>query len=679
MNRDTQMIETAYHRLVESYLASPHRKKVDLIEKAFNFAREAHDGVCRLSGEPYIMHPLAVAQIVCSEIGLGSTSICAALLHDVVEDTDYTVEDIRNIFGPKIAQIVDGVTKISGGIFGSQASAQAETFKKLLLTMSEDIRVILIKISDRLHNMRTLDSQLPDKQRKIAGETLYIYAPLANRLGLNRIKEELEDLSFKYEHPEEYSLIVSRISDRRAHLNEMFADFTAPICKRLDETGLKYEVKARIKSPYSIWNKMQNKHVTFEEIYDILAARIIFDGDEVEQNEIAECWRIYAVASSIYKPHPERLRDWLSHPKANGYQALQCTLMSRTGQWVELQIRSRRMDDIAEHGFAAHWKYKEGGKTREDSENELEKWLSTIKEILDDPQPNTMDFLDAIKLNLYASEIFVVTPKGDFKTMPAGSTVLDFAFSVHTFLGTHCIGAKVNHHLVPLSHKLESGDQVEVMTGRNLQITPEWLHLATTAKARTKIQAILRRRQRESEKNGERMLTEFLKANDMDASVSNIQRLYTFHNLHTREELFRSIASGSVVLGKADMRVLRNKSGRRRWRKYIPFLKSDNTGDVPQQSEGNGEGDVAPWLAKDRDKYQAGLHIEGADRVGLLNHVTGILATGHGINISRLNMESKGERFLADIMMEVDDLDKLQKITNDLKKIPSIDQVVRVS
>lgn len=679
MNRDTQMIETAYHRLVESYLASPHRKKVDLIEKAFNFAREAHDGVCRLSGEPYIMHPLAVAQIVCSEIGLGSTSICAALLHDVVEDTDYTVEDIRNIFGPKIAQIVDGVTKISGGIFGSQASAQAETFKKLLLTMSEDIRVILIKISDRLHNMRTLDSQLPDKQRKIAGETLYIYAPLANRLGLNRIKEELEDLSFKYEHPEEYSLIVSRISDRRAHLNEMFADFTAPICKRLDETGLKYEVKARIKSPYSIWNKMQNKHVTFEEIYDILAARIIFDGDEVEQNEIAECWRIYAVASSIYKPHPERLRDWLSHPKANGYQALQCTLMSRTGQWVELQIRSRRMDDIAEHGFAAHWKYKEGGKTREDSENELEKWLSTIKEILDDPQPNTMDFLDAIKLNLYASEIFVVTPKGDFKTMPAGSTVLDFAFSVHTFLGTHCIGAKVNHHLVPLSHKLESGDQVEVMTGRNLQITPDWLHLATTAKARTKIQAILRRRQRESEKNGERMLTEFLKANDMDASVSNIQRLYTFHNLHTREEFFRSIASGSVVLGKADMRVLRNKSGRRRWRKYIPFLKSDNTGDVPQQSEGNGEGDVAPWLAKDRDKYQAGLHIEGVDRVGLLNHVTGILATGHGINISRLNMESKGERFLADIMVEVDDLDKLQEITKDLKKIPSIDQVVRVS
>ena len=390
MNQDSQMIEAAYRRLVDTYLDSPHRKKVDLVEKAFNFAREAHEGVCRLSGEPYIMHPLAVAQIVCGEIGLGSTSICAALLHDVVEDTDYTVEDIRNIFGPKIAQIVDGVTKISGGIFGSQASAQAETFKKLLLTMSEDIRVILVKISDRLHN-------LPAKQKKIAGETLYIYAPLANRLGLNRIKEELEDLSFKHEHPEEYSLIVSRIADRREHLNEMFTEFTAPIRERLDKTGLKYEVKARIKTPYSIWNKMQTKHVTFEEIYDILAARIIFEGDGIEQNETAECWRIYATASNIYKPHPERLRDWLSHPKANGYQALQCTLMSKSGQWVELQIRSRRMDDIAEHGFAAHWKYKEGGKTSEDSENELEKWLSTIKEILDDPQPNAMDFLDASK------------------------------------------------------------------------------------------------------------------------------------------------------------------------------------------------------------------------------------------------------------------------------------------
>ncbi|MBO4661707.1 MAG: bifunctional (p)ppGpp synthetase/guanosine-3',5'-bis(diphosphate) 3'-pyrophosphohydrolase [Bacteroidaceae bacterium] len=672
------MIEAAYRRLVNTYLDSPHRKKVDLVEKAFNFAREAHEGVCRLSGEPYIMHPLAVAQIVCGEIGLGSTSICAALLHDVVEDTDYTVEDIRNIFGPKIAQIVDGVTKISGGIFGSQASAQAETFKKLLLTMSEDIRVILIKISDRLHNMRTLGSQLPAKQKKIAGETLYIYAPLANRLGLNRIKEELEDLSFKHEHPEEYSLIVSRIADRREHLNEMFAEFTAPIRERLDQTGLKYEFKARIKTPYSIWNKMQTKHVTFEEIYDILAARIIFEGDGVEQNETAECWRIYATASNIYKPHPERLRDWLSHPKANGYQALQCTLMSKSGQWVELQIRSRRMDDIAEHGFAAHWKYKEGGKTSEDSENELEKWLSTIKEILDDPQPNAMDFLDAIKLNLYASEIFVVTPKGDFKTMPAGSTVLDFAFSVHTFLGTHCIGAKVNHRLVPLSYKLESGDQVEVMTGRNQQTTSEWLQWATTAKARTKIQAILRRRQREAEKRGEQMLSEFLTSNDMEFNAANLDRLYNFHNVHTREELFSLVAAGTIMLGEDDLRILRNKSGKRKWRKYIPFLKR-NSADQPRHIAEDKKQGVAPWLAKDHDKYQVGLQVEGSDGIGVLHEITGLLSGEHSINIRRLNVESKCDKFIADMIVEVEDLESLQIVMNELKQIPSIDKLVRLS
>ena len=358
---DSKMIQEAYQRLIDTYLASPHRKKVDVIEKAFKFACQAHAGVRRLSGEPYIMHPLSVAQIVCGEIGLGSTSICSALLHDVVEDTDYTVEDIQNIFGPKIAQIVDGVTKISGGIFGNQASAQAETFKKLLLTMSDDIRVILIKISDRLHNMRTLDSQLPAKQYKITGETLYIYAPLANRLGLNKIKEELEDLSFRYEQPEQYSLIQTRLAEVGGHLQELFDEFTAPIRERLDQTGLKYEIKARIKSPYSIWNKMQNKKVTLDEIYDILAARIIFEGDGQPENEITDCWRIYAIATNIYRPHPERLRDWLSHPKANGYQALQTTLMSKSGKWIELQIRSRRMDDIAEQGFAAHWKYKYGG------------------------------------------------------------------------------------------------------------------------------------------------------------------------------------------------------------------------------------------------------------------------------------------------------------------------------
>lgn len=583
---DSKMIQEAYQRLIDTYLASPHRKKVDVIEKAFKFACQAHAGVRRLSGEPYIMHPLSVAQIVCGEIGLGSTSICSALLHDVVEDTDYTVEDIQNIFGPKIAQIVDGVTKISGGIFGNQASAQAETFKKLLLTMSDDIRVILIKISDRLHNMRTLDSQLPAKQYKITGETLYIYAPLANRLGLNKIKEELEDLSFRYEQPEQYSLIQTRLAEVGGHLQELFDEFTAPIRERLDQTGLKYEIKARIKSPYSIWNKMQNKKVTLDEIYDILAARIIFEGDGQPENEITDCWRIYAIATNIYRPHPERLRDWLSHPKANGYQALQTTLMSKSGKWIELQIRSRRMDDIAEQGFAAHWKYKDGGKTQQDSENELDRWLSTIKEILDDPQPNAMDFLDAIKLNLYAKEIFVVTPKGEFKTMPAGCTVLDFAFSVHTTLGTHCIGAKVNHTLVPLSHKLESGDQVEILTGRNVFVAADWLNHVTTAKARTKIQAILRRQQRQLQKEGEEMLSDFLVKHDLAPDTETLERLCRLYQVAGKEQLYGQIASRTLALSDDVVKHLNENTAKHKWRRFIPFLKA--AGNEKGHSDGNG-------------------------------------------------------------------------------------------
>ena len=418
---EEEMIEQAFQELLNDYLATKHRKRVEIITKAFNFANQAHKGIKRRSGEPYIMHPIAVAKIVCNEIGLGSTSICSALLHDVVEDTDYTVEDIENIFGPKIAQIVDGLTKISGGIFGDRASAQAENFKKLLLTMSDDIRVILIKIADRLHNMRTLGSMLPNKQFKIAGETLYIYAPLANRLGLYKIKTELENLSFKYEHPEEYHEIEEKLEATAVERDKVFNEFTAPIRAQLDKMGLKYRILARIKSIYSIWNKMQTKHVPFEEIYDLLAVRIIFEPRNMEE-ELNDCFNIYVSISKIYKPHPDRLRDWVSHPKANGYQALHVTLMGNNGQWIEVQIRSERMNDVAEQGFAAHWKYKEGGGSED--EGELDKWLRTIKEILDDPQPDAIDFLDTIKLNLFASEIFVFTPKGEIKMM---SQLLDSA------------------------------------------------------------------------------------------------------------------------------------------------------------------------------------------------------------------------------------------------------------
>ena len=592
---DEKLVAEAYQRLVDSYLASRHRKHVDIIDKAFNFAKEAHKGVRRLSGEPYIMHPIAVAQIACSEIGLGSTSICAALLHDVVEDTDYTVEDISNIFGPKIAQIVDGVTKISGGIFGDKASAQAESFKKLLLTMSDDIRVILIKISDRLHNMRTLGSQLPSKQYKIAGETLYIYAPLAHRLGLNKVKEELEDLSFSYEHPEEYQHIKEQLAGVREQLTSIFEQFTAPIRQKLDEAGIRYDIKARIKKPYSIWNKMQTKHVTFEEIYDILAVRIVFEVDE-GMDEIAECFKIYAAACSIYKPHPDRLRDWVSNPKANGYQALHTTLMSKAGKWVEVQIRSRRMDDIAENGFAAHWKYKEGGtgddedgEIGENNENELNKWLHTIREILDDPQPNAIDFLDTIKLNLFANEIFVVTPKGEFKTMPAGCTVLDFAFSVHTFLGTHCIGAKVNHKLVGISYVLNSGDQVEILTSKNQKVEKSWTSFTTTAKAKGKIEAILRREEREKQKIGEDILVEFFQKHEKEPNSINVEKLCRFHALASREELLSAIGAQTIVLGDADLGALNERVRKgRKWKKYLPFFKhhpEETEETVPEEEE----------------------------------------------------------------------------------------------
>ena len=585
---EEQMVNKAFKHLLETYMASPHRKKEEIITKAFNFAREAHKGVRRLSGEPYIMHPIAVAQIACEEMGLGSTSICAALLHDVVEDTDYTVEDIENIFGSKIAQIVDGLTKISGGIFGDRASAQAENFKKLLLTMSDDIRVILIKICDRLHNMRTLESQAPNKQYKIAGETLYIYAPLANRLGLNTIKTELENLSFKFEHPEEYASIEAKLASTQEQREILFQQFTDPIRQALDQMGIQYEIKARIKSPYSIWNKMQSKHVAFEEIYDILAVRIIFTPKNKEE-EINESFNIYVKISQLYKSHPDRLRDWLNHPKANGYQALHVTLMSKQGRWIEVQIRSNRMDEIAEQGFAAHWKYKEGEEITED-EGELNDWLRTIKEILDDPQPDAMDFLDAIKLNLFASEIFVFTPKGEIKMLPAGCTALDFAFQLHTFLGSHCIGAKVNHRLVPLSHRLQSGDQVEILTSKSQHVDPSWINFVSTAKARGKIQAILRRANRELQKQGETILKEWLAKHNLEQTTPILDKLCELHELQKPEELLQHLGDRTVILGEKDLDEILGKKKSNvsfSWLKRMPFMGREKRRNKTEKDEQN--------------------------------------------------------------------------------------------
>ena len=737
---EEEMIEQAFQQLLNDYLATKHRKRIEIITKAFNFANQAHKGIKRRSGEPYIMHPLAVAQIVCTEIGLGSTSICAALLHDVVEDTDYTVEDIENIFGPKIAQIVDGLTKISGGIFGDRASAQAENFKKLLLTMSDDIRVILIKIADRLHNMRTLGSMLPNKQFKIAGETLYIYAPLANRLGLYKIKTELENLSFRYEHPEEYQEIENKLAATATERDKVFKEFTAPIRAQMDKMGLKYRILARVKSIYSIWNKMQTKHVPFEEIYDLLAVRIIFEPRNADE-ELNDCFDIYVSISKIYKPHPDRLRDWVSHPKASGYQALHVTLMGNNGQWIGVQIRSERMNDVAEQGFAAHWKYKEGGGSED--EGELDKWLRTIKEILDDPQPDAIDFLDTIKFNLFASEIFVFTPKGEIKTMPQNSTALDFAFSLHTDIGSHCIGAKVNHKLVPLSHKLQSGDQVEVLTSKSQRVQPEWEVFATTARARAKIAAILRKEQRNCQKEGETLLNELFKKEELRLDDMLIDKLVKVHNMKNRDEFPIAIGNKKIVLGDLDKNALKEKQGTN-WKKFLTFSFGGNKDNkepveekVPQEKEKINTKQIlklteeniqknyimaecchpipgddvlgymdendriiihkrqCPVAARLKSSYGnrilatewdthkelsflVNIYIKGIDAMGLLNEVTQVISRQLNVNIRKLSIETTDGIFEGNIQLYVHDVDDVKTICNNLKQIQNIKQVTRV-
>ncbi|MCM1337584.1 MAG: RelA/SpoT family protein [Candidatus Amulumruptor caecigallinarius] len=541
---EEKLVQDEFQDLLNGYLASNHRKKVEIIERAFKFAKEAHKGIRRRSGEPYILHPIAVAKIASREIGLGSTSICAALLHDVVEDTDYTVEDIEQHFGKKIAQLVDGLTKISGGKFGDRASAQAENFRKLLLTMSEDIRVVLIKMADRLHNMRTLGSMAPNKQYKIAGETLYIYAPLAHRLGLYAIKTELEDLSFKYEHPAAYERITRQIEETEARRAAVYRDFASPITKRLTEMGIKFEARARLKSVYSIWRKMETKHIPFEEVYDLYAMRIIYDCDDPAMEKTI-CWNIYAALTDIYKLHPDRTRDWISVPKANGYQALHATLMGPDGNWVEVQIRSRRMDDIAEKGFAAHWRYKIG---EGDEESELTVWLKTIKDVLDDPNPNALDFLDTLKLNLFANEIVVFTPSGELVTLPTNATVLDVAYHLHSELGNKCIAGKVNHRLVPLSHRLKSGDQVEVLTSQSQKPSPDWLKFLVTAKAKTRLRAALRRERQPVVERGEAIFKAYLERNGVAETNEVVTKLMGHYGMTNREELLYGLGSEEIEL-----------------------------------------------------------------------------------------------------------------------------------
>ena len=646
------------------------------------------------------------------------------------------------MFGDKIAQIVDGLTKISGGIFGEQTSAQAENFRKLLLTMSDDIRVILIKMADRLHNMRTLGSMLPAKQFKIAGETLYLYAPLAHRLGLFAIKTELEDLSFKYEHPNEFEMISKKLEETAPVREQLFQHFAVPVDAKLKEMGLNYEMKTRVKSVFSIWNKMETKKVPFEDIYDIYAVRIIFDPlPNVDEKNL--CWDIYSAITDVYRIRPDRIRDWVSRPKANGYQALHLTVMGPDGQWVEIQIRSRRMDEIAEKGFAAHWKYKEN---HVEEDTELDKWLQTITEILENPDPNALDFLDTIKLNLFSSEIFVFTPKGDIKTLPQGATALDFAYALHSNVGNKCIGAKVNHKLVPLSHKLSSGDQVEVLTSRSQNPQPEWLNFVTTARARSKISAVIRKAKKEAIKNGETMVLEAFQRAKEDPSAQNQDKLAMFFGFNKRDDLYYSVEKGEVVIPENIHKIIKGKNDNPLF-KYVkqalrmatklaeekpevaetetkkpvfdkkkPYLLRESELNksyvlaecckpIPgDESLGfiNDDGKVivhkrscpmatrlkssfgerilnTVWSSHQNASFEAMLEVKGLDAVGVLNDITKIISDEFNVDITRLLIEAKDGVFAGRIKLKVHDVEDIQKLCVRLTEINNIKSVTRVA
>lgn len=735
---ESRLVDAEFQDLLNGYLSSNHRKKVEMIERAFNFAREAHKGIRRRSGEPYILHPIAVAKIANQEIGLGSTSICAALLHDVVEDTEYTVEDIEQHFGKKIAQLVSGLTKISGGIFGDKASAQAENFRKLLLTMSEDIRVVLLKMADRLHNMRTLGSMAPNKQFKIAGETLYIYAPLAHRLGLFAIKTELEDLSFKYEHPGAYARITDQIRESESRRASVYNDFSQPIKDKLNEMGLQYEAKARLKSVYSIWRKMETKRIPFEEVYDLYAMRIIFDCPD-QSKEKTICWQIYSAITDLYRLHPERTRDWISNPKANGYQALHLTVMGPDGNWIEVQIRSRRMDEIAELGFAAHWKYKIG---EGEEESELSAWLSTIKDILEDPEPNAIDFLDTLKLNLFSSEIVVFTPKGELLTLPNNATVLDVAFELHTEIGIHCIAGKVNHKLVPLSHRLQSGDQVEVLTSQSQTPKPEWVNFLTTAKARTRLRALMRKEMHPILEQGKEIYEKFLADNDITETNEIITKILGTMKFENRDDLFIALGNKETVIPEYMPKLLKQTSNRSLFSKILRPLKGGKN-PRPGQAQAKKEpinmketyilrcdadgsnsnfklcdccqpipgDDVMGWVnndgevelhsltcprgavlkasygkrilntkwASDTGRFHANIRIEGIDRMGILQEIIQMISMHLSIDIRRLDIEAEGEVFHGDLAVMVNNIKVVNDLCNKLKNIRGVKRAARVS
>ena len=726
---EQEMIETAFDDLIKSLRKGTTEESVKMIRRAFEFAREAHQGVRRKSGEPYILHPLAVAKIAVKEIGLGTKSAVAALLHDVVEDTDYTVEDIANLFGPKIASLVDGLTKISE-VMGSNTTKQAESFRKMILTLADDVRVILIKIADRLHNMRTLDSMPEHKQVKIASETLYIYAPLAHRMGLHAIKTELEDLSLKYENPVEYQELEKRIHDYRDEHTGLYQQFIAPIRERLTENGYHYDITARTKSVYSVWSKMQRRHISFEEIYDLLAVRIVFDPKD-NQPEKWQCWNIYSLITDMYSPKPERIRDWVSVPKANGYEALHLTVMGPGGKWIEVQIRSRRMDEIAEKGLAAHWKYK--GDNAEAS-NEVDKWLAGIKEMLEQPGTDALEFLDEFKLNLFAKEIRVFTPKGEMRTLPKGASVLDFAYDIHTEIGNSCIGGKVNHKLVPMSHRLQSGDQVEVLTSDKQKPQSDWLDFIVTAKARNNILMVFRREKKEQIRIGTTMFEKLLEDMKLPFGAENLNKALLHLKLQHKDDLYVSLAKGHLDI--EEVRKALKKKSENKFVKYwkLQFFKSDKDKSVPDKEEEKGQvinditddasdfiiapccnpipGDDVVGMKIDGDKitvhkrkcpeairlmssygdkivpvkwvshkimsFLAVIKLNGIDSIGIVSDITMIISKESNVNMRTVHFETKDGIFEGMIHLYVHNTADLNNLMMKIASLKGVENVSRV-
>ncbi|MBK6345254.1 MAG: bifunctional (p)ppGpp synthetase/guanosine-3',5'-bis(diphosphate) 3'-pyrophosphohydrolase [Bacteroidales bacterium] len=721
-----------YRELLNAWNTGSEERNHRMVRKAFNLAVTAHKDMRRKSGEPYIYHPIEVARIVATEVGLGETSIVCALLHDVVEDTNYTIEDIRQMFGDKVARIIDGLTKIKEQLDHTVASAQAENFRKMILTLSDDVRVILIKLADRLHNMRTLDAMTMEKRLKIASETIFFFAPLAHRLGLYAIKSELEDLALKYTEPEVYASISKKLEETAVSRTKFINSFIFPIRKALLENGLVFDITGREKSVYSIWNKMKSKHVPFEEVYDLFAVRIVIDTNF--ENEKYQCWQAYSIVTDFYSPKQNRLRDWVSSPKANGYESLHTTVMSQSGQWVEVQIRTRRMNEIAEKGYAAHWKYKE--KTNSDSG--LDRWLNKIKELLQSPDSNALTFLDDFKLNLFADEILVFTPKGEEKTLPSNSTALDFAYNIHSEIGNHCIGAKVNHRLVALNYPLKSGDQIEIITSKKQTPRDEWLDFVATARAKSFIKEALKEQRKKYAEDGKSKLESYFRELKMEMNKTNLLRFQECNHINSSIDLYYKVALGELGLKELKECVQQHdKSG---WLNIItrPFARSKP--NIPQKladqvknkfpgqalNDTNGEveyrisdccnpipGDdvigfmaqegsiwihrtncteaiqlmskygnrivKTNWSNREAVTYLSGIRLAGFDKQGLINEIIKVISEQMSLNIRSFHIDSTGEVYEATILLLVHDTDDLNRLMNELKKVKGISNVYRIS